>query len=105
MESVLFANDSGPLTNADVSWPVPLPVSKPPSVVEPVPPKLTASVVEPTTLPFASVVRMEEVIDGKYSLPKIVRLVVDAFTKYAVVDDMKPFWNHSGVVVALTVTP
>src|SRR3989338_9695888 len=47
---------------------VPLPTRIPPKVVLPVPPKLTAKVDEPTTFPTASVVRMEEVIEGRESV-------------------------------------
>ena len=60
IESVLAENKSGPETIAEVTCPVPFPVKSPPKVVEPVPPKLVAIVVEPITEPFALVVRMEE---------------------------------------------
>ena len=43
MERVLPVNDRGEETTADVSAPVPLPVKRPPRVVEPVPPFDTVS--------------------------------------------------------------
>ena len=63
---------SGPDTIALVMAPVPLPVRRPPSVVEPVPPKLTASVVVPLTTPVEFANRIE------FWIPEIVRLLVDA---------------------------
>ena len=68
MESVFPENESGPETVAAVSEPVPLPVSRPPSVVEPVPPFPTPKVpvrrlvpieVVATTAPEALVERRE----------------------------------------------
>jgi len=66
-----------------VSGEVPLPVKIPPSVVEPVPPKLTAMVEVPETFPLAEVVRMEFWI---FEIVKVlvVRLVVEAFVLYIV---------------------
>ena len=58
MESVLFANESGPEIMAEVIEP-PAPARSPPSVVEPVPPKLTARVVVPLVIPVAPVKMME----------------------------------------------
>ena len=46
MESVLAEKERGPETEAAVMPPVPLPVSNPPRVVEPVPPMFTPKVVE-----------------------------------------------------------
>ena len=62
MESVLFANDKGPEKRAEVTWPVPFPVRRPPRVVEPVPPKLVESVVVPMTEPLLLVRRRALVI-------------------------------------------
>src|SRR3989344_5520320 len=104
-DSVLPANESPEPIEALVTGDVPFPVKMPPKVVEPVPPKLTASVVLPTTFPLVSVVRIEEVIEGRKSVPRTVKLLVEAFAKYEVLDAINPFWNHSGVVVACTVTP
>ena len=81
MESVLPENESGPEIPAAVKGPVPFPVSNPPSVVEPVPPKLTASVVDPTTLPVVSVVRIEEVMEGNHTDERKDAFVVEAFWK------------------------
>ena len=53
IESVFPENERGPVTEAEVIAPVPLPVRRPPRVVLPVPPKFTATVVEPITDPFA----------------------------------------------------
>ena len=56
MERVLLVNESGPVIDAEVTAPVPLPVRRPPRVVEPVPPMFTPSVVDAERLPVASVV-------------------------------------------------
>ena len=74
--------ESGPEIAALPTGDVPLPINIPPKVVEPVPPKLTASVVLPTTFPLVSVVRIEEVMEGKKALPRTVKLLVEAFAKY-----------------------
>ena len=58
-ERVLFEKVSDGSIVALVSAPVPLPERMPPSVVEPVPPKLTARVVVPATMPVAPVMRRE----------------------------------------------
>ena len=63
MERVFPENERGEEMVAEVTWPVPLPVRRPPKVVEPVPPKLVASVVVPMTGPELLVYRREEVID------------------------------------------
>ena len=60
MESVLPLKESGPETVADVIAPVPLPVRRPPSVVEPVPPKAVVRVVVPRTEPLLLVYRSED---------------------------------------------
>ena len=66
MESVFPENARGPETDAAVTAPVPLPVKRPPSVVEPVPPcptprvpvmKLKPTEVVATIFPVASVER------------------------------------------------
>src|SRR4051812_20336333 len=103
MESVVPSNERGPETDAELMVP-PLPIKIPPSVVDPVPPNGTESVVEPTTLPLASVVRMEEVMLVK-RFERTVRLVVEAFAKYELDDAMMPCWNQNGVVVACVVVP
>ncbi|MEK7516475.1 MAG: hypothetical protein AAB562_02660 [Patescibacteria group bacterium] len=69
------------------------------------PPKLTASVVEPTTLPLASVVRREEVMDVKYVLPVFVNIVVEACVKKVEEAMTETFFSHRPVVVAFTETP
>ena len=81
IESVVPLNERGPEIAALPTALVPLPINNPPSVVLPVPPKLTAKVVDPTIFPAESVVKREDVMDGKYWLPKTVRFVVEAFTK------------------------
>jgi hypothetical protein len=53
MERVLAEKSKGPETMAEVTCPVPLPVRRPPRVVDPVPPKLVAMVEEATTAPTA----------------------------------------------------
>jgi len=62
MDKVFAEKLRGPETIAAVRAPVPFPVRRPPKVVEPVPPKLVASVVEPMTEPLPFVVKMEDVI-------------------------------------------
>src|SRR3989344_9438128 len=66
-DKLLPANERPLPIEADVTGLVPFPVSNPPSVVEPVPPKLTASAVLPTPLPVEAVVRMEEGIEGNHT--------------------------------------
>ena len=61
--------------SADVRGPVPLPERMPPSVVEPVPPILTATVVVPDTTPVA------EVNKSEFLILEIVRLDVLAFVE------------------------
>ena len=52
MERVLEENESGAETVAEVRAPVPLPVRRPPRVVEPVPPKVVEMVEEAETTPL-----------------------------------------------------
>ena len=105
IESVLPEKRSGPEIVAAVIGPVPFPVSIPPSVVEPVPPKLTASVVDPTTLPAESVVRMDEVMEGNHTEERKDAFVVEAFWKYDVEEAIRPLWKKNVVVVACVVVP
>lgn len=111
-----FAENESPLPiEALVTGDVPPPVKIPPSVVEPVPPKLTASVVVPPTTPVASVTRSELLIletvrfvveaVPKYPVPLAERFVVDAFTKYEVEEAINPLWYQNAVVVACVLVP
>src|SRR3989344_5571477 len=102
-DSVLPANESPEPIEALVTGDVPFPVKMPPSVVLPVPPKLTASVDEPTTFPTASVVRSDEVMDVRYVLPVLVKSVVLACVKKGEEAMIEAFSSHRPVVVELTV--
>jgi len=67
MESVFPENESGPETVAAVSEPVPLPVSRPPRVVEPVPPFPTPRVPVRRLVPMEVVATMapEELVERR----------------------------------------
>ena len=88
MESVVPENESGAETVAVSSEPVPLPTKRPESVVEPVPPTLTASVVDAETTPLLLVVstpagerdtvRFEVEAVPKYPVPETVSAVEEA---------------------------
>src|SRR6266404_2255551 len=78
MVSVLPVNDSGAARMAEESEP-PAPIRSPPSVVLPVPPKLTAREVVPLTIPVPLVNRSALLV------PERVRLEVDAREKNPVV--------------------
>src|SRR4051812_24246517 len=71
MASVVPVNVRGPVMVALVSDP-PAPARRPPRVVDPVPPKLTATDVVPLTAPVELVKRMELFV------PESVRAEVDA---------------------------
>ena len=105
IESVVPLKESGPEIAALPTALVPLPINNPPSVVEPVPPKLTASVVLPTTLPAESVVRSDDVIDVSHVLPVFVSIVVDACVKKVEEAMTEAFLSHRLVVVLCTNTP
>ena len=74
MERVFPVNDKGPFTIAEVICPVPFPVRRPPKVVEPVPPRLVASVVVPMTPPVELVKRSDEVMD---EIARVVEVACD----------------------------
>ena len=67
-----MAKERGPEKSDDVTPPVPFPVRRPPSVVEPVPPKPTETVEVPMTLPWPLPKRME------FAMVEMARLVVVA---------------------------
>ena len=76
MERVLVEKLRGPETTAEVTCPMPFPVKRPPNVVDPVPPKLVVSVVEPMTEPFALAKRKEEAMEEMARLVEVACEVV-----------------------------
>lgn len=79
-ESVLPESDRNEGRKRELTALAPFPTRSPESVVEPVPPKLTASVVVPETTPVPFVTRRE------FWMLETVRLVVEAVPKYPVPD-------------------
>ena len=77
MESVVPEKESGPDTFAEVTAPVPLPVSIPPKVVEPVPPLTTVSAWAKVSAPF-------EAKDEVAVAPKLAVLAVSVPAKRVV---------------------
>ena len=104
IESVVPLNERGPEIAALPTALVPLPINNPPSVVLPVPPKLTASVVDPTIFPAESVVKREDVIEVSHVAPVFVSIVVLACVKKVEEAMTDAFLSHSPVVVELTAT-
>ena len=74
IDRVLFAKLKGPEKSEDVTPPVPFPVRRPPSVVEPVPPKPTETDVVPMTLPWALAKRMDE---ARLEIANVVEVAED----------------------------
>ena len=103
-ERELPAKESPEPIEADVTGDVPPPVNIPPKVVEPVPPKLTAKVDEPTIFPALSVVKREDVIEVSHVAPVFVSIVVLACVKKVEEAMTDAFLSHSPVVVELTAT-
>jgi hypothetical protein len=102
IESVLLVKDKGPEMTAEVTCPVPLPVKRPPRVVEPVPPRLTATVVVPMTEPLELVKRSELVM---FAIARFVVVAACALKLPATVVEL--FTKSEPVVVAppLIVSP
>src|SRR3989344_7790445 len=88
--------------------PTPFPFSIPVKVVDPVPPRRTASVLEAETSPFPSTTKEPLVSPVRYVFPVTVNAVVLAYSNTEVEEAVKEYGeplNQSWVVVELASCP
>jgi hypothetical protein len=96
MERVLFANESGEEMAAEVMAPVPLPVRRPPSVVEPVPPKPTETEVVPMTLPCPFAKRTDE---AREEIAKALEVAAPPAARFASERQLFPIAKQPAAIV------